>query len=136
MRVLRLAALAALLALCLSGCSVLGFVMTPDWTRDADLIVVNRNETPVCSITVERVAGSETTVNADGAALLEQGESYGLTLDGGEGSLTVVLAGEDGGTLARFPVRFTGTRLVLAYEADGSATIQREGPRPEGTETP
>lgn len=47
---LLLPVLAGALALLLSGCSVLGYFMTPDWVEDADLIVVNQNETPVYAL--------------------------------------------------------------------------------------
>ena len=80
---LLLPVLAGALALLLSGCSVLGYFMTPDWVEDADLIVVNQNETPVYAITVSAGGGSETTADAGGYALLERGESYGLYLEDG-----------------------------------------------------
>ena len=68
---LLLPVLAGALTLLLSGCSVLGYFMTPDWVEDADLIVVNQNETPVYAITVSAGGGSETTADAGGDALLE-----------------------------------------------------------------
>lgn len=121
-------------ALLLSGCSMLAFWMTPDWVEDADLIVVNQNEVPVYAITLQRPEGAESVSRADGFALLERGESYGLYLEGAEDELTVVLSDELGRSLARFPVDFHGERLVLALEEDGTATVQPEGPLSEGGE--
>ena len=121
-----LLALALAVLLPLSGCSVLGFLMTPDWVEDADLIVVNQNETPVYAITVSAGGGSETTADAGGYALLERGESYGLYLEEGAEPVTVVLTGEWGQELASFPVEFSGERLVLTYTQEGSATLQTE----------
>ena len=123
---LLLPVLAGVLALLLSGCSVLGYFMTPDWVEDADLIVVNQNETPVYAITVSAGGGSETTADAGGYALLERGESYGLYLEDGAEPVTVVLTGEWGQELACFPVEFSGEQLVLTYTQGGGAAVQTE----------
>ena len=118
--------LAGALALFLSGCSVLGYFMTPDWVEDADLIVVNQNETPVYAVTVSAGKGSETTADAGGYALLERGESYGLYLEDGAEPVTVVLTGERGQELASFQVEFSGERLVLTYTREGRVSLQTE----------
>ena len=123
---LLLPVLAGVLALLLSGCSVLGYFMTPDWVEDADLIVVNQNETPVYAITVSAGGGSETTADARGYALLERGESYGLYLEDGAEPVTVVLTGERGQELASFQVEFSGERLVLTYTREGRVSLQTE----------
>ena len=117
---------AGTLALLLSGCSVLGYFMTPDWVEDADLIVVNQNETPVYAVTVSAGKGSETTADAGGYALLERGESYGLYLEDGAEPVTVVLTGERGQELASFQVEFSGERLVLTYTREGRVSLQTE----------
>ena len=125
-----LLALALAVLLPLSGCSVLGFLMTPDWVEDADLIVVNQNETPVYAVTVSAGGGRETTADARGYALLERGESCGLYLEDGAEPVTVVLTGEWGQELACFPVEFSGERLVLTYTQGGGAAVQtKEAPR-------
>ena len=123
---LLLPVLAGTLALLLSGCSVLGYFMTPDWVEDADLIVVNQNETPVYAVTVSAGGGSETTADARGYALLERGESCGLYLEDGAEPVTVVLTGERGQELASFQVEFSGERLVLTYTREGRVSLQTE----------
>ena len=119
---LLLPVLAGVPALLLSGCSVLGYFMTPDWVEDADLIVVNQNETPVYAIKVTAGDGSETTSDARGYALLERGESYGLSLEEGTRDYTLALLGEDGRTLARWQGRFHGERQELTLSEDGPVT--------------
>ena len=109
-------------ALLLSGCSMLAFWMTPDWVEDADLIVVNRNEVPVYAITLQRPEGAESVSRADGFALLERGESYGLSLEEGTRDYTLALLGEDGRTLARWQGRFHGERQELTLSENRLVT--------------
>ena len=120
-----LLALALAVLLPLSGCSVLGFLMTPDWVEDADLIVVNQNETPVYAVTVTAEDWGETAYDARGYALLERGESYGLYLEE-TGPVTVTLSGEDGEELASCSAEFRGQRLVLTYTQGGRVSVQVE----------
>ena len=122
---LLLPVLAGVLALLLSGCSVLGYFMTPDWVEDADLIVVNQNKTPVYAITVTAEDWGETAYDARGYALLERGESYGLYLEE-TGPVTVTLSGEDGEELASCSAEFRGQRLVLTYTQEGRVSLQVE----------
>lgn len=118
--------LAGALALLLSGCSVLGYFMTPDWVEDADLIVVNQNETPVYAVTVSAGDGSETTADAGDRALLERGESYGLYLEEGAGEYTLELLGEDGAVLARCRGAYSGGQHCLIWQEDGSFSLSVE----------
>ena len=119
------ALLAALLALGLSGCSVLGYFMTPD-QEDADLVVVNDSPQVIYAIALSAGDWAETVSSADGLGLLERGESYGLYLEDGAEPVTVVLTGEWGQELACFPVEFSGERLVLTYTQGGGAAVQTE----------
>lgn len=112
--------------LLLSGCSALSALMVPGWTQDADLIVVNRCKQPIYSITVDGEAHSETVCDSQGFALLERGESWGFYAQSDSELLTVTLCDEGGRSLARVPLEFSGQRLVLALEEDGSTSVQAE----------
>ena len=117
---------AGALALLLSGCSVLGYFMTPDWVEDADLIVVNNSPSVVYAICISHEDETQVVSNADGNALLERGESYGLELDGTGELVTVVLLDRWQRELARSYVEFQGERLFLTLEDGGTMTCTAE----------
>lgn len=117
------ALLAGLLALGLSGCSALGYLMTPD-QEDADLVVVNDSPRVIYAIALSAGDWAETVSSADGFGLLERGESYGLPLEEGTQDYTLELLGEDGGVLARWRGRFHGERQELTLGADGAVTME------------
>lgn len=112
-----------LLAAALSGC----FGAAP-WggDRDADLVVISRNRTPVYSIAVDWDDQGMAVRNAGRRALLERGESFGLALETQRALLTVTLSGESGRTLARTRVDYSGTRLFLTLEEDGGVRCGEE----------
>ena len=117
------ALLAALLALGLSGCSALGYFMTPD-QEDADLVVVNDSPQVIYAIALSAGDWAETVSSADGLGLLERGESYGLPLEEGTQDYILELLGEDGGVLARWRGRFRGERQELTLGTDGAVTME------------
>lgn len=114
-----------LTALSLSGCSVLAFALSGCDSPDADLVVLNDSAQAVYAITLDYADQTETTVNANGRALLERGESYGLVLVKGKEAVTVILSDEAGRELARRTVDFDGTRLYLTL-AGGQIDLSEE----------
>lgn len=110
------------LALILSGCSMVGYLLTNDWDGDADLVVVNDSPQVVYSISLSTEGETETVSDAGGFGLLERGDSYGLVLEGEEEKFSVTLNNEAGQILARYQGIFSGRRLYLTLEADGKLT--------------
>lgn len=78
-----------LLCLTLSGCSAAAFWLSGCGNPDADLVVVNDSRRAVYSIVLEYENSTETVQAASGTALLEPGQSYGLTLEEGEVLVTL-----------------------------------------------
>lgn len=115
--------LAALAALLLSGCSALGFLFGPD-QGEADLVVFNDSARAVYAISLDAGGWTATVSSADGLALLEQGESYGLSLEEGTQDYTLALLGEDGRTLARWQGRFHGERQELVLSENGAVPLE------------
>ena len=113
---------AILAALLLSGCSTLGFLFGPD-QGEADLVVVNDSARAVYAISLDAGDWTETVSSADGA-LLERGESYGLSLEEGTENYTLALLGEDGRPLARWQGRFRGERQELTLSGNGTITAR------------
>ena len=111
---------AGALALLLSGCSALGFLFGPD-QGEVDLVVVNDSARAVYAISLDAGDWTETVSSADGA-LLERGESYGLSLEEGTENYTLALLGEDGRPLARWQGRFHGERQELTLSENGPVT--------------
>ena len=120
---LRVLALAGALALTLSGCSAVRYLLTGDWNGDADLVVVNQSRAVLASITLSTEDGSRTLEDGRGFALLERGESYGLSLDKGEEDCTIALLDIDGYEVGRARLRFTGERLYLTVWEGGGVTV-------------
>lgn len=116
----------ALLCLTLSGCSAVAFWLSDCGNPNADLVVVNDSGRAVWSI--ELNYGNETmgVRCARDRALLESGESYGLTLEEGTERVTVILSGRYSRELARTEVDFTGERLYLTLERNGCFSVREE----------
>lgn len=115
--------LAALAALLLSGCSALGFLFGPD-QGEADLVVFNDSARAVYAISLDAGGWTATVSSADGLALLEQGESYGLSLEEGTQDYTLALLGENGRLLARWQGRFHGERQELVLSENGAVPLE------------
>ena len=122
--------IAALLALSLtgtlSGCSLAAFWLSGCGGEDADLIVGNNSPSVVYTICISHEDETQVVSNADGNALLERGESYGLELDGTEELVTVVLLDRWQRELARSYVEFQGERLFLTLEDGGTMICTME----------
>ena len=117
-----------LLYLLLAGCSAAAFWLSGCGSPDADLVVVNNSGQDVWSITLDYGHESQGVQSARGTALLEQGQSYGLILEEGKSQVTVILSNRLGRELARRAVDFTGERLYLTLEEDGSLSVSEEWP--------
>lgn len=120
--------LAAPLCLLLSGCTLVNFLLSGCGGAEADLVVTNDSPLVVGSITLDYGDQTEMVVNADGTALLERGDSYGLELEDGAERVVVALADLDRRELARCLVDFAGERLYLTLEADGTLSLSEEEP--------
>lgn len=118
----------ALLCLTLSGCSVAAFWLSGCGSPDADLVMVNDSGQDVWSITLDYGNESQGIQSAQERALLERGQTYGLTLEDGADQVTVVLSGRYGRELGRGTVDFAGERLYLTLEKDGTLSISEEWP--------
>lgn len=94
--------------------------------ENADLVVVNDSRRAVYSITVEYENSTESVMAANGTALLERGQTYGLTLEDGTKQVTVTLADRYNRELARTEVDFAGKRLYLTLEQNGSFSVGEE----------
>lgn len=94
--------------------------------ENADLVVLNDSRRAVYSITVEYENSTESVMAANGTALLERGQTYGLILNDGAGRVTVVLSGRYGRELGRETVDFAGERLYLTLEEDRSLSVSEE----------
>lgn len=114
------------IAVCLSGCAVVRYLVIRDWNGDADLVVVSQNPTPIASIALEQENASRVMADAGGLALLERGESYGLKLDEGEEDCTIVFLDLDEQELGQAQIHFEGTRLYLTLWEGGSVTVSEE----------
>ena len=114
---------AALAALLLSGCSALGFLFGPD-QGEIDLVVFNDSARAVYAISLDAGGWTATVSSADGLALLEQGESYGLSLEEGTQDYTLALLGENGRLLARWQGRFHGERQELVLSENGAVPLE------------
>lgn len=80
---------AGLACLLLSGCSAAAFWLSDCGDVNADVVVVNKSERDVYSIVLEYKDSTEMVQAANGSALLEPGQSYGLELDEEEGIVTL-----------------------------------------------
>ena len=123
---LRVLALAGALALTLSGCSAVRYLLTGDWNGDADLVVVSQSSQVVYTLDLCQESWRGSTAGPDGRGLLERGESYGLTLEE-TGPFTLELLGKGGELLGRWTGEFDGERLYLTLWEDGAVTASKEG---------
>ena len=110
-----------LLCLCLTGCSAAAYFLSGCGGAEADLVVLNNSAREVWGIRLDYGNETQEVRNAREHALLEQGESYGLELETGQ--VTVTLSGRDGRALARTELEFSGERLYLTLEENGSLSI-------------
>lgn len=117
---------AAFMVVSLSGCAVVRYLVSGNWNRDANLVVVSQNPIPIGSIVLYQEDGSRTMADAGGLALLERGESYGLKLDEGEEDCSIALLDLDDRELGQARIHFDGTRLYLTLWEDGSVTVSEE----------
>ena len=123
---LRVLALAGALALTLSGCSAVRYLLTGDWNGDADLVVVSQSSQVVYALDLCQESWRGSTAGPDGRGLLERGESYGLTLEE-TGPFTLELLGKGGELLVCWTGEFDGERLYLTLWEDGTVTASKEG---------
>ena len=123
---LRVLALAGALALTLSGCSAVRYLLTGDWNGDADLVVVSQSSQVVYTLDLCQESWRGSTAGPDGRGLLERGESYALTPEE-TGPFTLELLGEGGELLGRWTGEFDGERLYLTLWEDGAVTASKEG---------
>lgn len=123
-RVVMLAVL--LLSLTLTGCSAAAFWLSGCGEGDADLVVINGTRQEVWSIELDYGDETHGVRSARDRALLQEGQSYGLTLEGDR--VTVILAGRGGRELGRTELDFAGERLYLTLEKDGSLSVSEEWP--------
>ena len=110
-----------LLPLSLSGCSMLGFGMTPS-LEDADLVVRNDSPQVIYTITLTTQVQSESVSSPRDMGLLERGERYGFTLEDGAEQFTLELKGEGERLLARCQGSYQGKRLLITLEEDGGVS--------------
>lgn len=116
------AALALGMAVILSGCSLMWYLLTPD-QEDADLVVINDSREVVYAISVSQGEQTETVAEAGGHGLLERGESYGLLL-AETGKFTLALSGRSGELLGRYQGDYSGERLYLTLGEGGTLTCE------------
>lgn len=94
--------------------------------ENADLVVVNNSDHAVWSITLDYENETQGVRCARDQALLEKGQTYGLTLEDGTKQVTVTLADRYNRELARTEVDFAGKRLYLTLEQNGSFSVGEE----------
>ncbi len=119
---------AALLGLSLSGCSAAAFWLSGCGSPDADLVVINNGGQAVWSVALDYENETSAVQNARSRALMEHGESYGLLLDEGTRRVTVTLYDRMNRKLAQGAVDFSGERLYLTLEEDGTLSVSEEWP--------
>ena len=93
--------------------------------ENADVVVVNDSGRAVYSITVEYANSSETTIAANGSALMEPGQTYGLALE--EDQATVILLDRAQRTISRSRVtRVEDQRQFLTVDGvtEGSLSVK------------
>ena len=116
----------AALCLLLTGCSAAAFFLSGCGGEDADLVIVNSGRQAVWSIELDYGSQTEGIQSARERPLMEQGQSYGVALEEGTETVTVILSGRWGRELARQTVVFSGERLYPTLDADRTLTVSEE----------
>ena len=113
-----LVCLAAFLCLNLSACCGNG--------EPCDLLIANDSAAVVYSISVHWEDQTMGVQDAGGRALLERGETLGLSLEGETERFTMTLTDKHGRTLGRASANYRGRPLWLTLEADGTVSVLEE----------
>lgn len=112
----------------LPGCTLAGFLLSGCGGGEADLVVINNSALTVSAVDLDYGDWSETVEAAEGSALLEHGESYGLELEEGAEQVAVTLYDGAGRTLARRLITYGDSRLYLTLEEDQTLRCTEEWP--------
>ena len=109
---------------------LLCLTLTACCREDADLVVFNESDRAVYSIVLEYENSTTTVQSANGGALMEPGQSYGLALE--EGEVLVILRDRARRTIHQSRLTWQeGKRLCLTVDGvtEGSLCVEE---RPHG----